>query len=170
MQGSFQGGLNLEQGWPLRDLDLDRIIIHLHDLDPNLLKDGDSYFCLTRGYYQNLQLVLRHMIGGSIREYPVLESDYHKLFAMDWLSNISAHDASDLAILLDHCLLAAEEGISAMTLDKVRLAVRSYHDNQDEDGLLPHSVDFTGGASHTFSSIKTAFAKSQQQKLGKVIY
>lgn len=169
MQDSFQGGLNLEQGWPLRDLD--RIIIHLNDLDSSLLKDGDSYFCLCHGYYNNVQLVLRHMISGHLREYPVLESDYQKLFAMDWLNNISVQDADDLTTLLDHCLTAAEQGVTDMTLDKVTLSVYACHDSQsgDEAEDLPSNVESTSQHGNTFNTIKSAFITRQQSKLGTSI-
>ncbi len=113
----------------------------MKDVRPDLLKDGDSYFCVVArqksanndsngklsdtnetnsetgsvaslgipAESDSLCLVLRHMTDGHVTEHPVWECDYKNLFIMDFIQNVNRSNSEDLALMLDHCIVAVEK-------------------------------------------------------------
>ena len=135
LQRIRQYGLIL-QGWPLRETDSDRLIIHLREIPEAQLREGGCYFFIRSPDVASgsLRVVLRQKIHGLVQEHPVLECGYLELFAMDWMHNLNTKTSSDLAALLSHCMVAAEEGISRMSLDSVKLSVINHHGNRPVEG------------------------------------
>ena len=158
-------GLILHHGWPL--CDGEKIIIHLNPPSPASLGNGDSYFCLCQQSRRDVQLCLRHMRNGKIEEYAILEGDYEKIFTMDWLQNVNTRNPLDIVSLMEHCLIAAENGIQRMGWGGVTLSPYGYHDNVDgnQNDEVKVRARFPSSIQDTIRDITHEFKKGERPAL-----
>lgn len=103
--------------WPLSQNR--KVIIHLTEIPRSCLHRGDFYLCVTRTNFGQVQLSVKYLAGGGIRELLVLESDYSTLFTMDWIEKMRVTSDRELGLLLKRCVVAVENGIQRMRWDDV---------------------------------------------------
>ena len=139
---------SIDKRWPLYS-DLDHsIIIHPRPVNPALLADGDTYFCLhtIRGHgTSRIRLSLRQMIGGQVferRGLMMMEgSDW--LFAngtADWTNHITVQSDTDLAALLGHMCVAAQKGVERLTEGGVASVNRYHSENSKVNGTTDSNI------------------------------
>ncbi|XP_064611995.1 puratrophin-1-like isoform X2 [Liolophura sinensis] len=103
--------------WPLSQNR--KVIVHLTEFPKSCLHRGDFYLCVTRTNFGQVQLSVKYLAGGGIRELLVLESDYSTLFTMDWIEKMRVTSDRELGLLLKRCVVAVENGIQRMHWDDV---------------------------------------------------
>ncbi len=105
----------------------DDLKIHLVEPKQTWLQNGDGYLWLDHESLPNsstaFKLRFSQMTNGYLRELTILECDYKTLCNMDWIKSVEVKSEAELATLLGHLYIAAEQGVGRMSLDSLNLQV-----------------------------------------------
>ena len=148
----------------------DSLKVRLLEPNQSVLEDGESYLWLAHTSHNALQLRLSHMTNGYLREFTILECDYKTLCNMDWIKSVDIKNELELATLLGHLYIAAEQGVSRMSLESLKLHVirknTNCHDNNNSK--VDHGLEYSNKNQHkgTLSKI-TKVLKHQIQRPGE---
>ena len=149
--------------------------MRLFEPNQSALQDGESYLWLDHTSHNALQLRLAHMTNGYLKEFTILECDYKTLCNMDWIKSVDVKNETELATLLGHLYIAAEQGVGRMSLESLKLHVkrnsRNCHDNNNSkvDNGLDCSTNSRTQPKGALSKI-TKVLKHQIQRPGKFQY
>ena len=112
------------------------------------------------------------MTNGYVKEFTILECDYKTLCNMDWIKSVDVKNETELATLLGHLYIAAEQGVGRMSLESLKLHVlrknTSCHDNNNSkvDYGLDYSTNSRAQQKGALSKI-TKVLKHQIQRPGE---
>ena len=169
------GGLHREEENPdhieINDGE-DSLKVRLLEPNQSVLEDGESYLWLAHTSHNALQLRLSHMTNGYLREFTILECDYKTLCNMDWIKSMDIKNEVELATLLGHLYIAAEQGVSRMSLESLKLHVirknTKCHDNNNSK--VDHGLEYTNRNQHKGALSKiTKVLKHQIQRPGECL-
>ena len=119
----------------------DALLVHVCEIDPTLLENGDFYFCVVPipDKSGSVELVLKFVADDSVHDQPVPSEGFNCLLTMDWLNSANVKNDFDLRSALKNCLVAVEEGIERMTWEEVEIHHIGQRSRSNNVGLSYHT-------------------------------
>ena len=159
-----------EEDIEVNDEEEDPLKVRLFEPNQSVLQNGESYLWLAHTAHNALQLRLSHMTNGYLREFTILECDYRTLCNMDWIKTVDIKSEVELATLLGHLYIAAEQGVNRMSLESLKLHIRkntNCHGNNNSK--LSHGLDYSNKTQQQKGGLSkiTKVLKHQIQRPGK---